>query len=87
LWVSMGNEYSIHSQTWPIAHTSVLKSANVNIPVQVNGRVRAVLSVPADSSQETVLAKARENDVVSRYLTSEPKKVIYVQGKILNLIV
>lgn len=87
LWSEVGGSESIHTQTWPISHKEVLKKANVNIPIQINGKVRAVLSMPASSSEEVVVSAAKDLEIIQKYLVAEPQKIIYVPGKILNIIV
>ena len=72
---------------WPVANKEALVKDTVEIPVQVNGKIRAVIVVSADLSNDEVIAVAKQNADVARYLTNEPKKVIYVPKKILNFIV
>ena len=78
---------SLESQTYPEVDESALSLDEVEIPVQVNGKVRAVIKVAKDCSQDDAASKAKENEDVSKYLVGEIVKVIYVPGKILNIIV
>ncbi len=88
LWTSMGEEGSVHAQKWPDFNESELKQDQINVAVQINGKTRAVLLVRSGSDQAQVEQLAKENTNVSKYLESkEPKKVIYVEGKILNFVV
>ncbi|MDO8498050.1 MAG: leucine--tRNA ligase [bacterium] len=89
LWRSeMKEKESIHLQPWPQVEEKYLTEDEVNIPVQVNGKVRGVITVSsADLSQDTVVKKATEDEKVKKYLEGKDFKVVYVQGKILNLIV
>jgi leucyl-tRNA synthetase len=60
----------------------------VEVPVQINGKVRARVSVPKDASEELVIAAARSNERVQAELAGKTlKKVIYVPGKIVTLVV
>ena len=75
------------NQTWPKLNKAALVKDTVEMPVQVNGKIRGVISVPAAATQEEVVAIAKQSAEVAKYLTSEPRKVIYVPKKILNFIV
>jgi leucyl-tRNA synthetase len=87
LWSQLHAE-SIHMQAWPTYDATKLVSDTVDIPVQVNGKVRAKITVPTVElgDEARVIALARAQEGVVKFLTGEPKKVIYVHGRILNLI-
>ena len=85
LWHRLGHGDSVHEQSWPVADTSLLVEAEVTIVVQINGKVRGRVSVPADADQQATEAAARE--AVADQLTGEPKKVIVIPGKIVNFVV
>lgn len=89
LWTSFGNEKSIHITSWPEFDESLLVEDEVNLAIQVNGKLRATIMVSSQlNSQEDAEKLARDNQNVSKYLESEQiKKVIYVPGKILNFVV
>lgn len=87
LWKQAGYEYSIHMQQWPEYDESKLLSEKVKIAVQINGKVRDVIEIPINSSEDEAIAIAKTSDKVLKFLTNDPKKVIYVQNKILNIIV
>ena len=74
-------------QIWPTADAKALVKDEIEMPVQVNGKVRAIISIPATASQQEVLEIAKANSDIARYLTAEPKKIIFVPKKILNFIV
>lgn len=58
------------------------------VVVQINGKVRSKVTVAIDASQDDVLALARSQDIVQKYLEGvELKKVVYVPGKLLSLVV
>lgn len=73
--------------TWPVADQSKLVKNTLELPVQVNGKVRAVMQIAVGLSEDEVKAAAQSNPDVSKHLTGQIKKVIYVPGKILNFIV
>jgi len=88
LWKIIGEKYSVHQQKWPAVDIKALQKESVNIPVQVNGKLRAVLTLPSNEiKKDTVVAKALELEAVQKHLSGKKAEPIYVEGKILNLIV
>ena len=73
--------------SWPILDESKLVLSEMEIPVQVNGRVRGVVKVSTDATQDQIVEAAKENPEISKNITGDIKKVIYVPKKILNIIV
>lgn len=86
LWSRLGYEYSIHNQNWPEFDKSIVEEEGVKIAVQISGKVRAVIDMPFDSEEAEVKTSAMNNEKVKKYLTSEPKKVIYVKNRVINFI-
>lgn len=87
IWSQLGHRTFVCSQKWPTYRESMLKRQTITIPVQVNGRLRATIEVDADAKKEDVLATARAQPNVGKYLTGkEVKKVVYIAGKLLNLV-
>ena len=84
LWQQLGHEGSVFENQWPVADTEAMKDDEVNIAVQINGKVRAVISIAADASKEDALAagKAALGDKLSGNIVKE----IYVPGKIINIV-
>jgi leucyl-tRNA synthetase len=88
LWSALGRQGMLLDHPWPEYDTAWAEKVEVTIAVQVGGKVRATLTVPIDSDQETVLNLALAEPNVSKHTEGKPfKKVIYVPNKILNLIV
>jgi leucyl-tRNA synthetase len=88
LWAEMGKPYSIHTQIWPKVDVEAAKEDEITVPVQINGKVRDRVTVPAGSSDETVRTAALAADGVVRALDGkEPKKVIVVPGKLVSIVV
>lgn len=89
LWHELGHEESIFANRWPEYDPSLLAEDVVTIVVQVNGKVRGNLTLPADGLSEEVAAKAALVDShVQKFLAGkEVRKQIYVPGKLLNLVV
>lgn len=88
LWAQLGHTQSIEQVTWPVVDTQALVEDEKLVVVQINGKVRAKVTVAADADQEQVLAQAKLDENVQRYLDGVTiRKIIYVPGKLLNLVV
>ncbi len=88
LYNQLGNEETVHTSSWPVWHEDVLASETTTIVVQVNGKLRANLQLPANSSQDQVAQAALADNNVAKY-AAEPniKKTIYVADKLINFVV
>ncbi|MDJ0034533.1 leucine--tRNA ligase [Pantoea allii] len=88
LWQTLGGEGTIDNAEWPVADDAAMVEDSLLVVVQVNGKVRGKITVPADATQEQVQARAAEEPLVAKYLDGVSiRKVIYVPGKLLNLVV
>lgn len=87
LFETMGYAKNIENEKWPTADESAMVLSEIEIPVQVNGKVRGVLKVPADVSESELVETAKTNADISKYITGNIVKTIYVPKKILNIIV
>jgi leucyl-tRNA synthetase len=87
IWHELGHTTSIHIETYPEFKAELALDTEVTIGVQVNGRMRGTITVAPDATEAYVVAAAKLNEGIAKYLTGETSKVIYVPGKILNLIV
>ena len=88
LWERLGNAESLAYHPWPECDESFLVDESVKIPVQVNGKMRGLVEVPTDATEEQVAAAALALEPVARHLGGKDiRKRIFVKGKILNLIV
>lgn len=86
LWKALGKEH-IESARWPVVDESALVEDEKLIIVQVNGKLRAKLTVAADSDQSLVESMALEDDNVKSFTDGKTiRKVIYVPGKLLNIV-
>jgi leucyl-tRNA synthetase len=84
----LGNKESVFKSAWPIYDKELIKDDIVNLVVQVNGKLRATISVPAEITQDEAMNSARENENVKKYLEgAEIIKIIFVAGKLLNIVV
>jgi leucyl-tRNA synthetase len=90
IWERLGHSDSLAYENWPEYNEEYLKSDSVEYPVQVNGKVRATINVPAEKSKEKefVLEQAKQQDNIQRYLDEGTiVKEIFVPGRIINLVV
>ncbi len=88
LWEQLGGEGSVHQTPWPVFDASLLVTAEVEVTVQVNGKRRASITLGINGTQEEAVALAREVPAVVVALGGkEPSRIVYVPGKILNLVV
>ncbi|MFW5713593.1 MAG: class I tRNA ligase family protein, partial [Brevefilum sp.] len=88
LWERSGREYTIHTQPWPEVDKAATKEEEITLIIQVNGKLRDRLTVPADISEEQAKQAGLNSDNVAPYLKGKtPKKVIYVPGRLVNIVV
>ena len=88
LWSQLNNPYSVHQQPWPVADDEAILEDEITLIVQVNGKVRERLIVPATIDSESAKAQALSSENVKRYLDGKDvQKVIYVPGRLVNIVV
>jgi leucyl-tRNA synthetase len=87
LWHRYGNEASIHQQSWPTYDESLAKAEQVQMVIQVNGKVRDRVEVSPEVSAEEMRGLALSSEKVKSYLDGgEPRKVITVPPKLVNVV-
>ncbi|MCL4534557.1 MAG: leucine--tRNA ligase [Bacteroidetes bacterium] len=87
LWEQLGNPYSIHNQAWPKWDPDLAADELVTVVVQVNGKVRDRLTVPADADEASVREQALASEKVRRFLgDGAAPKVVYVPGRLVNIV-
>jgi len=87
LWQQLGNLESLAYEPWPEADASLLVQEQITLAVQVNGKRRDEIRVPVDSSEENIREIALELESVRKHLAGrEPKKVIVVPGRLVNIV-
>ena len=88
LWVRTGRPYSIHQQPWPEYDPALTVEEVVTLVVQVNGKVRARIEVPADITEEAAKEAALAEPNVQRHIDGkEIRKIVYVPGRLVNIVV
>jgi leucyl-tRNA synthetase len=88
LWEKLGKPYSIHQQKWPVWDEAMLVEETIEIPVQVNGKVRARISLPVDSDEESIKTAALADSTVQRYIEGKTViKVIVPRGRLVSIVI
>ncbi|MWP49322.1 MULTISPECIES: leucine--tRNA ligase [unclassified Gilliamella] len=88
MWHALGYSESIDDTTWPVADEAAMVEDEKLIVVQINGKVRGKFTVPANADQDFVMSQAKQEPNIQKYLSDVViRKVIYVPGKLLNLVV
>jgi leucyl-tRNA synthetase len=87
LWAFIGKPYSVHQQAWPIADDAAAAEDLITLVVQVNGKLRDRILVPADISEEAAKKAALESEAVNKFLEGKPpRKVIVVPRRLVNIV-
>ena len=88
LWEKIGGKGLCCKQAWPAYDPAKTVDATIELVVQINGKVRAKIQVPADVDKEKALQAAKENEIAAKWLEGkEIVKEIFVPGKLLNIVV
>ena len=87
LWHRLGNKDSVCNALWPVCDPQFLVEDTVKYPIQFNGKMRFMLELPADITQEDAVNAVKAAPESAKWLTGEPKKVIFVPKKIINIVV
>ncbi len=87
LWHQLGYDYSIQLEPWVEYDASALQTEEMLIVVQVNGKLRGKIIVPVDAPEDEIKQKALADEKVKKYLNKDVCKVIYVPGKLVNIVV
>lgn len=87
LWEAGGHEYSVHNQSWPSWDEGFVAQQEVTLVVQVDGKLRDRLTVPAEIDESTAREMALASEKVRTALgASEPKRIVYVSGRLVNIV-
>ena len=88
LWARLGKPYSIHQQPWPKWDEDLAREEEITLVVQVNGKVRDRLQVPADIDEERAKELALASQRVQSHIAGkQTQRIIYVPGKLVNVVV
>jgi leucyl-tRNA synthetase len=89
LWTNhLGKPYSVHQQAWPTFDETAAREDEIELPVQVNGKVRDRIKVPAEAGEDEIKAAALASEAIQKYLEGrEPKKVIVAKGRLVSIVI
>jgi leucyl-tRNA synthetase len=88
LWHQRGHTGSVHREAWPGYDEALTIDAIITVPVQVNGKLRATIEVPADADEGDIRAAAEAEPKVQAHIAGKTiRKVVYVAGKLINFVV
>ena len=85
IWEKLGHEDSIFHAQWPAHDEELMKDDEIEVPVQINGKTKAVISIPAEISKEDAIAEGKK--AVADKISGNIIKEIYVPKKIINIVV
>jgi leucyl-tRNA synthetase len=87
LWETLGSSKSVFDSGWPAFDPALLVEDTMEMPVQVAGKRRGAITVPKTIDQEGALKAALADPSIAKFVTGEPKKVVFVPGRLLNIVV
>ena len=88
MWARLGGKYSIHQQAWPTFDAEIIREEMFTLVVQVNGKMRGKVELPVDVSEAQAKEAALSEENVKRHLDGKsPRQVIYVPGRLVNIVV
>ena len=87
LWERLGHGESVGDGTWPVFDAALASEEDFELPVQVNGKTRGKVRVAKTATQEEALAAAMADATIKKFVTGAPKKVVFVPGRLLSLVV
>jgi leucyl-tRNA synthetase len=88
LWAALGHNNSLAYEPWPIANPSLLIEDSVEIPIQISGKLRGKIVVPAGLDAAALEAAAKADEQVRKYLDGKTiVRVVCVPGRLVNFVV
>ena len=85
--VMLGESKSIFHKEWPAVDYTLLQKKTAKVPIQINGKTRAIIDLPIDCDKQNALTQATLIKTLNKYLGhSIPKKVIYIKNKVINFV-
>ena len=88
LWQALGHATAVLNEAWPIADERALVKDSIELVVQVNGKLRGRVSVPAEADNKTIEATALADENVSRHIEGQTiRKIVVVPGRLVNIVV
>ncbi|MGH7652880.1 MAG: leucine--tRNA ligase [Gemmatimonadaceae bacterium] len=86
LWEQTGGTRSVFDSAWPTFDPALAAEDSIELVVQVNGKLRSKILVPRDITEEAALVAALEDPTVGKFVAGSPKKIVFVSGRLLNIV-
>jgi leucyl-tRNA synthetase len=86
LWEQTGGTGSVFDSAWPSFDLALAAEDSIELVVQVNGKVRSKILVPREIAEDAAVSAALSDPVVSKFVGGAPKKIIFVPGRLLNIV-
>ena len=88
IWESLKEKKSIHLQIWPQFNPELIQESKITLVIQINGKLRDQITVPADISEDDAKKLAIESEKIKKWIEGkEIRKVIFVKGRLINIVV
>jgi leucyl-tRNA synthetase len=87
LWEVMGGTTSVFDAGWPAYDPALVTEDRVTMAVQVNGKTRGTIAVAKTATQDDAMAAVHADPALAKFITGTPKRVIFVPGRLINIIV
>jgi leucyl-tRNA synthetase len=88
MWEKLGNKESVFRAQWPDYDKDALKQSVVELPIQINGKLRSKIEVPSASGEDEIKKLVLKDPVINKWIEGNPpKKVIVVKGKLVNIVI
>ncbi|HEY8166871.1 MAG TPA: leucine--tRNA ligase [Gemmatimonadaceae bacterium] len=87
LWEKLGRRGSVLDAGWPAYDPALVEEEMIELAVQVNGKLRGRLHVPKGIAEEAAVAEAMRDGAIAKFVSGEPKKIVFVPGRLLNIVV
>ena len=88
LWKKLGHADSVHDQLWPEVDEKYLMESEIDLSVQINGKLRSVIRIGVEDTEEQLMKKVKADEKVQKHLEGlEVVKEIYIKGRTVNLVV
>jgi leucyl-tRNA synthetase len=88
VWNELGNETSVHITSWPKYDTTKLIDEYTTIAIQIGGKMRGTIEITRNSDDSVVMDAVKSHEMYQKYVgIIEPKKVIIIKNKIVNIVI
>jgi leucyl-tRNA synthetase len=88
IWEELGNTMSVFKESWPEYDAALAKDENIEVVIQINGKVRDTITVSADANEEEIKSAALQSEKIKSLIGGqEIKKVIVARGKLINIVI